>query len=367
MGVRQWLAKQAVSGAHALVVELPGGWRARVAVEQAVRQRGWRLADAPADADVLVVCGEPDGDLAGPVEAVWDQLPGPRARVTVLHPRQAAGSLDDAAAALLDDAAQVGDAVSRQGWRPDDGPASHGDMDHGDMDHGDMDHGDMDHGDMDMAPSGIALAGGAADRDGLEMDVLQVPLGPVLTHWPAGLVLRSTLHGDVVMAAEVELLGGAPEPGVEDAVTRAARWCDAAHSVLVLAGWGSAARSARQLRDALLEGSDVQTVAVDLAALRSRLEHSRTLRYLLHGLAPVAAPTLPARLRGDVRERLLALLDAAAAELRGDGGAVGDVDPAHVRTLLPELVAGLELSAVRLLVAGLGADLARATTGATRE
>ena len=72
------------------------------------------------------------------------------------------------------------------------------------MDHGDMDHGDMDHG--SMSPDGIPLAEGAEDRDGLEMDAIHLPLGPVLRHWPAGVVLRLTLHGDVVADAEVTRL-----------------------------------------------------------------------------------------------------------------------------------------------------------------
>lgn len=83
-------------------------------------------------------------------------------------------------------------------------------------DTGDMDHGDMDHGDMEMAPSGIPLAEGAQDRDGLEMDVLHLGLGPVLAHWPAGVRLRCVLSGDVVTEATVALLDAehrpAPEP-----------------------------------------------------------------------------------------------------------------------------------------------------------
>ncbi len=66
-----------------------------------------------------------------------------------------------------------------------------------------MDHGDMDHGDMEMAPGGIALAEGDEDRDGLEMDVLVHPLGPLLDRWPGGLELRTRLHGDVVAQVEV--------------------------------------------------------------------------------------------------------------------------------------------------------------------
>ncbi len=62
---------------------------------------------------------------------------------------------------------------------------------------------------MEMAPAGISLAGGAEDRDGLEMDVLHLPLGPVLPHWPAGLVVRCVLHGDVVAEVEVDHVGRA--------------------------------------------------------------------------------------------------------------------------------------------------------------
>ena len=83
-------------------------------------------------------------------------------------------------------------------------------MDHGG--HG-MDHGGMDHGDMEMSPGGIPLAEGGEDRDGLEMDVLHVRLGPVLPHWPAGLVLRCSLQGDVIAEAQAELVDG---PALQD-------------------------------------------------------------------------------------------------------------------------------------------------------
>ncbi len=115
-------------------------------------------------------------------------------------------------------------------WAGDDGD---------DMDMGGDDM-DMDM-DMEMAPSGIPLAEGGEDRDGLEMDVLHLPLGPVLPHWPAGLVLRCALQGDVVVEATAEVLAAAdaadgpdgsdgpdrplptPEPSADE---RAARCCD---------------------------------------------------------------------------------------------------------------------------------------------
>src|SRR5699024_5964325 len=64
------------------------------------------------------------------------------------------------------------------------------------------------HGGMDMAPGGIPLAQGGEDRDGLEMDVLHLALGPVLPFWPAGLVLRCSLQGDVVVDAEAAVIDG---------------------------------------------------------------------------------------------------------------------------------------------------------------
>ena len=93
------------------------------------------------------------------------------------------------AAELLDPERQIRDARKREGFATDHM-----------SDDSDMS-GDMNM-DMDMSPSGIPLAEGGDDRDGLEMDVLHLPLGPVLPHWPAGVVLRCTLQGDVVVAAE---------------------------------------------------------------------------------------------------------------------------------------------------------------------
>src|SRR5699024_7110981 len=90
------------------------------------------------------------------------------------------------------------------------GHGSHGGMDHsGHGSHGGMDYsGHGGHGGMDMAPEGISLAQGGQDRDGLEMDVLHLPLGPVLPFWPAGLVLDCSLQGDVVVDAAASVVDG---------------------------------------------------------------------------------------------------------------------------------------------------------------
>ena len=56
-------------------------------------------------------------------------------------------------------------------------------------------------------PPAPVMAGLAdSDRDGLALDALHVALGPVLPHWPTGLVVHATLAGDLVTDARAEVL-----------------------------------------------------------------------------------------------------------------------------------------------------------------
>ncbi|MGY2078475.1 hypothetical protein [Modestobacter sp. SYSU DS0657] len=379
--------------AAVLVTEVPGWAATRCAVEREVRSRGWRPALSPADADLLVVCGRPGPRLAAAVEHVWTQLPGPRARAAVTDPASAAAALDAALAELADDGAQRRDAADRPaepapgtgaselvpGERGNDhtgepagfddpgpggdghetdgghggmdhGDMDHGDMDHGDMDHGDMDHsgmdhsdhGDMDHGDMDMPmPGGIGLAGAGGDDqltdpDGLDLDVLHLPLGPVLPHWPAGLLLHTTLQGDLVVAAIPEVLpaDGAPPLGQDVHRSPAGRW-DAVATLLALTGWTDAAVRAARLRDAALDGGPDQQEA---DRLTRRIRRSRLLRAALRGLGE-----LP---EGDAHDRLLHWLDGTTSARPTTLGDVAD------------LVTGLDLASARLVVASLDLDTA---------
>jgi hypothetical protein len=351
LGVSDAIARTAARHAHALIVEAPGSWRTRVMAERAVLARGWRLAVSPADADVLVVCGEPGSRLADALELVWHQMPGPRVRVEVRTYDEIGVRLDDARAELLDTAHHRHDAEHR--------PAAadllaeqheDGDMDHGGGHEG-MDHGGghegMDHGDMEMAPGGIPLAEGGEDRDGLEMDVLNVRLGPVLPYWPAGLVLRCSLQGDVVTSAQAELLdgGGHREEDEEASVRRV----DAIVSLLALAGWGDAAAEARAVRDAVLDHGGNEEACARLGRLARRVRRSWLLRWSLRGLRPVteqdvAQLGLPAEATGDAYDRLIGMLDRAVA---GDAGSVLSTD--HVA----HLVTGLDLATARLVIASL--------------
>ncbi|MCV7154496.1 hypothetical protein [Mycolicibacterium pyrenivorans] len=350
------LARLAVRRTHVLPVEIPGHWQTRAALQRQTLARGWRTAVTPADADVLAVCGVPGPEMSAVIDLVWDQLPGPRVRIEVADRGSADDALDRAAAELLDTAAQVGDARSRR-QHPDTG-----EMDHGDMDHGDMDHGDMDHGDMDMAPSGIQLAEGAEDRDGLEMDVLHLGLGPVLAHWPAGMRLRCVLSGDVVTEATVALLDTEHRPGAGTPVV--ARHCDHLVDLLTLASWPHEAERARRCRDLLLDDPRDERAREQVKRLQRSVRRSRLLRWSLRGLAPLTperlvADRLPASLAGDTYDRLQTRLQVVG-ELLSNRLTVDplNVDPAALADALPGIVVGLDVAAVRLVVAGLGVDTA---------
>lgn len=355
MGLSGLLARAATARVSVLVVEVPGWGRTRCAVEAELRRRGWRPALSPADADALVVCGSPGKRLQEAVDLVWSQLPGPRARATVPATSAALAALDGLHAELADDARQRLDAAARSAEPAMGTPAAE---DAPSDDDGDTDDGDMDDGDMDMPmPGGIPLAGGAGDRDGLEMDVVHLPLGPVLPAWPAGLLLRCTVSGDVVTEAEAEVLepaGRAPadEPLVQgsppDRLDRAAR-------LLALAGWGTAATAAARLRDELLVAAPPADLLPALHRLAARVGRSRLLRWSVSGRGR-ADPL-------DPFERLLALFGDARAALSGSS------TPLAPTTLgeLPRLVAGRQLSEVRLLVAAAELDTATLVRAGVRQ
>jgi hypothetical protein len=295
---------------HVLAVGMPGATAIRLAAEDFLRRRGWPEAMTPADADILLICGDPVAPMAAAVAETWQAMPAPRAQAAAARPAEVAGTLEEARARLADRDSQralapVGtrSALLRHG-RPGQQPGisgHHGETGHGDHDamgghDGEMrhaEHGELGHGvpgempagqgdmagmpmggmDMQMAAGpvrGLPMAHEGDDRDGLRLNRLHVPLGPVLPDWPAGLLLRLTLQGDVVQQAEPEVLGGGggsfwDEPwrgaaaGEHVATGGAARRRAAAHldslgRFLSLAGWGAAAQAARRLRDELLAG-----------------------------------------------------------------------------------------------------------------
>lgn len=252
----------------------PGGDAARVAVERMARERGWRLALTPATANVLVVAG-----LGEPyVSRVWAAMPAPRARVDV----------DASTAEALLDAVTLSDAGGE-------------------------------------APVGeVPLADRGPDRDGLMLDQLHVPLGPAFPLWPAGLIVHTTLQGDVVQEASVELLAGGG--GSFWAGRPEARALDSAGRLLALTGWADAATTAHRLRDAALAGDPVPH-----EKWARRVRRSRVLRW-----------SLP----DDVLERLYRWLTLTPSD-----------EPQWTVDNLPKLLVGKELATARLIVASLDPDL----------
>ena len=356
-----------------LLVERPGYELVRIAAERAVDERGWRVARSAADADALLCCGKPGPELDPVVERLFAQLPRPRARDLADAPAEVTAALDRMVVALRSDdaAAPVGEDAPAEA---DDGDMHHADMNHGDMNRGDMDGGGMDGGgmdgggDMDMemdmsGPGGIPLAGGATDRDGLEMDVLPVRLGPVLPAWPAGLVLSVTLAGDLITDASAEILGLDPEsPGVRrmSGRERAALAADRIGWLLLLAGAGRAESRLRQVRNGLLDGIEMNECAARLRRLTDRLDRSRSLRWSLRDLGriePAARPDIPPEWSGDVLERLHRRLSALSRSLQRVDETPESADALIAApsrgglNRLADTVRGLDLGAARLVIA----------------
>jgi len=375
---------------HVLTVAMPGGTAVRLAAEQELRRRGWPPAATPADADVLLTAGDPAASFAAVLDAAWQAMPAPRVRVQASRPGELAAALETARARLGDGSAQqaLAAGTGRDAARHGDGGAGSHEPARRHRDH----HG-HDMGGMDM-PGGLPMADRGADRDGLRLDQLHVPLGPVLPDWPAGLVVHLTLQGDVVQHAEAQALGpggggsfwtepwrraaaGEPVTTGEAARRRAAANLDSLSRFLGVAGWDDAATVARRLRDDALAGVPGSRLQPALHRLARRIARARTLAWLTRGLgvlvpgdAEAAGVIGPAAgVAGDVtaRYRRWCAELAVAAGTLDDGSPLGPagteplddlrVPAAAVLAALPRLLDGTELAAARLIIASLDPDL----------
>ncbi|GAA1439174.1 hypothetical protein [Nocardiopsis tropica] len=348
MDLTGWLLRRAVP--CAFVITAIGGTGARLAVERHLRERGWRQALAPAEADLLVVCGHPCAELSRTVDRVWAQLPGPRARARVGVPEEARRVLDAAHTDLIDVAAQRRDADERDRAARERAEA----------------------GESEDMPGGLPMADRGEDRDGLKLDRLRLTLGPALPDWPAGLSLRAVIQGDVVQEAEVALIGArdrtssfwGPRPGAEASGhpwAAATAALDSAQRLLSVAGWPAAALSGRRLRDALLDPDPGSGDRADLRRWLRAARRSRLLRWSLNGLG-VVDDRAPVELRGDAADRYSRWLDTAQEGAGEPGGRAAPpvtsrAETAHAALeLLPSLVVGQEVAATRLIVASLDPD-----------
>ncbi|SFB05914.1 hypothetical protein SAMN05216266_104105 [Amycolatopsis marina] len=387
---RSWLLRR--TPPRALLVNTPGGTEARLAVECLVRERGWRFAVSPAEANLLVVTGAAVDGFERYLDPVWRAIPAPRVRADVATAPDALTELERAVGELRDvrgqraQARQAASAPETDHDEPHDDSRTEHHNDHGG--HGEH-HGGHGHdmGGMEM-PGGIPMAERAEDRDGLMLDQLHVPLGPVLTAWPAGLVLDTTMQGDVLTEVGVrtvglsEVPGNAPwtrvwrrisagqnVPAAEPARQELARHLDACVSLLSVAGWEDAAGRARLLRDNVLR----ETARPDAARIRSwarRVRRSRTLRWLLSDVGAIAHdPGTPQALTGDALSRLNRWLDTIGELSEHDEPCEPSPQDGEGRTAerehetrwtldaLPGLLCGSELAIARLIVASLHLDL----------
>ncbi len=392
---------------RAFVVTVPGSTAIRLTVERALRERGWAEALSPADADILVVCGDGEVEMNSMTDRVWDQIPSPRSRIRIVTPEAVPAQLDEAKSALLDLDALRMDATTREQEQAVavesasgamDMPAGghdHGAMDMPDAGHdqaamtmpaGGHDHGAMemsggdhdqgsDHGNMGMV-GGLGMAVRGDDRDGLKLDQLHVALGPVLPDWPAGLVLRLVLQGDIAQSAELEVMGenggGSFWMHAADDATVAARFgaaaaADSLQRLLAVAGWQSAALTGRWLRDELLSSDPDAPSHPRFVRWIHRVRRSRALRWSTNGLGIVDATEPHEELRGDATARWIRwtneILSVAAPPPGGSialGSSATTGRAARARaaiSLLPSLVTGQDLSSVRLIVASLDPDI----------
>ncbi|MFB8778517.1 hypothetical protein ACIQW4_33825 [Streptomyces albogriseolus] len=418
---------------HVLLAAVPGGAAVRLAAERLLRERDWPQAHTPAQADLLLVAGPDLPELRTPLERLWRDMPAPRARVNartadevedalnagrvllgspaVRHesaaPPADAGGHREGEHGARDTEAEHGDGRRAPDGQDADGQAPDGqDADDHD-DHGDhgghSGHGGHDGhgGGQTEMPGGLPMAGQGADRDGLTLDQLHVPLGPFLADWPAGLTVRLVLQGDVVQRVDVDeparpadgaaaeafwvqpwlrAASGEPVPVGEAVRRRAAAHLDSLGRLLAVAGWPAEAVRARRLRDDLLYGAPRAVVVPRLERFTRRVGRSRTLAWLTRGIGVVTAQKAreagvggpAARAGGDVTSRYRQWL----ADIRHDLPRLEDSAPLDVAvedsprgtwsaerppsaaliTLLPRLLEGAELAAARLVVASLDPD-----------
>ena len=378
MDLRSLLLRHLVP--HVFVVAGTGGRRARLAAERVIRTRGWRVALSPGEANMLVLCAPERHGLDEVVARLWDQLPSPRARTHIAAAEDAEARLGAAVAALADLAHQRGDAAARsaaaaatqmehqQPAAPNhhDGHGQHGGHGGHDMadhaghegQHGGHEgqhgghHMGHDMGGMQM-PGGLPMARRGEDRDGLKLDRLHLPLGPALPDWPAGLVVRLTLQGDVVQRALVELQ--VPEGAASAALRGPAERLDSLQRLLFVAGWPAAAVQARRLRDDWAGGPFGPAARRDYERWSRRVRRSRLLRWSTDGVG-VLRVDVPEALRGDATARLVRWLDEVDAGLVSPADAVAH-NARSALDALPGLLEGQELAAARLTVASLDPDV----------
>ncbi|WP_433799021.1 hypothetical protein [Actinomycetospora sp. CA-084318] len=314
----------------------------RLAVEAELARRRWPAASSPADTDVVLVLGSPGPRLAAVVRSVWAGVPTPRVLAAVPTSAALRSVLDDAAARLA--GRGTSGASNASLLAPSDSNAAPSEPGRAEPDDVEFLASSASSDALlarDVPPEPQMADLAFYDRDGLALDALHVALGPVLPHWPAGLVAHLTLAGDLVTDARAEVLDvpasvGPGSRGRSPLGPDRTR-LDVLTRVLGLLGADHLAARARHLRDHDPEPGE-------LTAFGRRLQRHRPLRWAVRDVPLVG---------GAVEERTLSDRVAHLA------GALGGSLPPPVRPTAEkavQAVIGLELGAARLVLAALDPD-----------
>lgn len=143
------------------------------------------------------------------------------------------------------------------------------------------------------------------DRDGLKLDTLHLPLGPVLWGWPPGLTIQVRLQGDIIQDASLDLESFRParswwnepwhyvlEGKVPTRCTlerlRAVSHLDSLIRLLNVAGDPGSSLLATRLRDHLLAGARAAPLLTGLRFLKNRITTARLLDRITDGIGVIS-------------------------------------------------------------------------------
>lgn len=360
--------------------EFPGGGYSMqsMGLDEVLHEQGFITVSTPRHADVLIVSGSVTPKLAGPLRQIHAEIPRPRYVVVIgeeevmpvpvdayAHPEpdaleEAIHSLQMRIAGGYRGAPPLEDAMHPAGHSPEDpgqhevqagqdmdgmvdmanrgvdhGGETHGETEHGgcgmgNTAHADMDHGDMDHGDMDNHH--MMMGSAYESEDGLALETVEMPLGPVHPATLGGLGLTVTLDGDLVAGMKLEqgyLSRGVASnaAGEQTAVAlEAFRWLDPRTPVSVPLLY------CRALED--LAGIEVPEPVRLARIYLLEIERISSHLHWFAGFARVLGVETAGRRALSIRRPLLRVLNAAR---QVPGGVTGDL----VKADLDKLHAGL--------------------------
>lgn len=233
---------------------------------------GLAISPTPRHASVLVLVGELPDDLKTAAAVAHSQMPRPRTMLAVgtedlaplpdisvpLEQESLAQAVAEARSLLAEKILDPGreDPAEHKNANHDNGDHDREETDE-DPEEGSEDH--MDHGEMDFMSMVAMTEGTPRSSDGLQMEWVEAPFGPLFPGLPGGLALTLTLDGDTVAKSDASsVVGIADLEGLSVPAETFADWLASldplspvAHRVLALRAFDAAADAAPDERAAL--------------------------------------------------------------------------------------------------------------------